>query len=130
MVDPIADMLTRVRNAVYAGHPRVEIPHSRMKEGIAGLLSREGYVGGVSVVEKGKFKVIRMELRYDEDGQPLITGLTMVSRPGKRIYAGYRDIPRVLGGLGLNIVSTPRGLMTGKDARKAQVGGEVLCNVW
>ena len=130
MVDPIADMLTRVRNAVSAGHTRVDIPHSRMKEAMAGILSGEGYVGQVSVVEKGKFKVIRIALRYDEEGQALISGLIMVSRPGKRIYAGYRDIPRVMGGLGLNIVSTPRGLMTGRAARKAQVGGEVLCNVW
>jgi len=130
MVDPIADMLTRIRNAVSAGHTQVDIPHSRMKEAMAGILSREGYVGAVTVVEKGKFKALRIGLRYDEEGQPLISGLTMVSRPGKRIYSGYRDIPRVMGGLGLNIVSTPRGLMSGKEARKAQLGGEVLCDVW
>jgi small subunit ribosomal protein S8 len=130
MVDPIADFLTRIRNAVRAGHPRVEMPHSRIKVGMAELLSKEGYVGDVSVVEKGRFKVVRIGLRYDDEGQPFITGLTMVSRPGRRIYAGHADIPPVMGGLGLNVVSTPRGLMSGRQARKAGVGGEILCNVW
>ncbi|HXH28949.1 MAG TPA: 30S ribosomal protein S8 [Candidatus Polarisedimenticolia bacterium] len=130
MVDPIADFLTRIRNAVRAGHPRVEVPHSRTKQGMAELLQKEGYVGGVSVIEKGRFKAIRIDLRYDDEGQSFITGLTMVSRPGRRIYAGHEDIPPVMGGLGLNIVSTPRGLMSGRQARKAGVGGEILCNVW
>jgi len=130
MTDPIADMLTRIRNAVRARHPKVEIPHSRHKLGIAQILKGEGYVGDVAVVEKGKFKVIRVTLRYDADGNAIITGLSMVSRPGRRIYAGHQEIPPVMGGIGLTILSTPKGLMSGQDARKAGVGGEIVCNVW
>jgi small subunit ribosomal protein S8 len=130
MIDPIADMLTRIRNAVRAGHPRVDIPHSRLKQAVAGILRDEGYIAGAATVEKGAFKVLRVTLRYDEEGKPLIQGLTMVSRPGRRIYAGYRDIPPVMGGVGLSIVSTPRGLLSGRDARRRKVGGEILCQVW
>jgi small subunit ribosomal protein S8 len=130
MIDPIADMLTRIRNAVRAGHPKVDVPHSRLKYGIAGILKREGYVAGVAVVEKGAFKAIRVTLRYDDEGKAFISGLEMVSRPGRRIYAGHAEIPAVMGGLGLSIVSTPRGLMSAQEARKARVGGEVLCCVW
>jgi len=130
MTDPIADMLTRIRNAVRAGHPRVEIPHSNMKMAIAAILKAEGYVGGVAVVEKGKFKSIRITLRYDEEGTPILSGIQMVSKPGRRIYAGSQEIPPVMGGLGLSIVSTPRGVLSGRDARKAGVGGEIVCHVW
>ncbi len=130
MNDPIADMLTRIRNAVRARHPRVEIPHSQMKEAVARILQAEGYVGEVSVVPKGAFKAIRVALRYDDEGKAIISGLSMVSRPGRRIYAGHRDIPPVMGGLGLSILSTPRGLMSGQQARKAGVGGEIVCHVW
>ena len=130
MVDPIADMLTRIRNGVRASHPRVDIPHSGLKLGIAEILKREGYIGGVAVAEKGKFKVIRITLRYDEEGKAFISGLVMVSKPGRRIYAGHEEIPVVMGGLGLSIVSTPRGLMSAQEARKARVGGEILCSVW
>ena len=130
MNDPIADLLTRIRNAVQAGHSRVDVPKSKMKLGMAGLLKREGYVSNVEVVQKGQYPVIRITLRYDDEGRSLISGLTMVSRPGKRIYAGHGEIPSVLGGIGLNIVSTSRGLMTGREARKLRVGGEIVCNVW
>ncbi|HYS78989.1 MAG TPA: 30S ribosomal protein S8 [Candidatus Dormibacteraeota bacterium] len=130
MVDPIADMLTRIRNAVRSGHPRVDVPHSRMKLAIAGILKAEGYVGAVAGLEKGKFKYIRIALRYDDDGVPLISGLAMVSRPGRRAYAGHQEIPPVMGGLGLSILSTPKGVLSAREARKAGVGGEILCNVW
>jgi len=130
MTDPIADMLTRIRNAVRARHPRVEIPHSNMKMAIAGILKAEGYIGGVTAVEKGKFKSIRITLRYDDEGTPILSGIQMVSRPGRRIYAGSQEIPPVMGGLGLSIVSTPKGVLSSRDARKAGVGGEIVCHVW
>ena len=130
MTDPISDMLTRIRNAVRARHPRVEIPHSHMKMAIASILKAEGYVTGVAAVEKGKFRSIRITLRYDDEGSPVLSGIQMVSRPGRRIYAGSREIPPVMGGLGLSIVSTPKGVLSGRDARKAGVGGEIVCQVW
>jgi len=130
MTDPIADMLTRIRNAVRSRHPRVEIPHSNMKLAIASILKQEGYVGAVATVEKGTFKHIRVTLRYDGEGDPLLSGIEMVSRPGRRIYAGFSEIPPVMGGLGLSILSTPKGVLSGRDARKAGVGGEIVCNVW
>ena len=130
MNDPIADMLTRIRNAVRSRHPRVDIPHSKLKVAVAGILRDEGYVAAVSTVEKDGFKVLRVMLRYDDEGEPLIGGLTMVSKPGRRIYAGYREIPAVMGGVGLSIVSTPRGLLSGREARRRRIGGEILCNVW
>ena len=130
MNDPIADMLTRIRNAVRAGHPRVEIPHSSLKLAIATVLKKEGYVGDVVEVPKGRFKAIRVGLRYDEEGASYLSGVSMVSRPGKRVYSGHQEIPPVMGGLGLSIVSTPKGVMSGRDARKAGVGGEILCHVW
>ena len=130
MNDPIADMLTRIRNAVSARHPRVDIPYSGPKRAIAEILKRERYVGEVAIVEDGPFRTIRLTLRYDEEGAPFLAGLERVSRPGKRVYAGYRDIPQVMGGRGVAIVSTPRGLMSGREARKSRVGGEIVCNVW
>jgi small subunit ribosomal protein S8 len=130
MTDPIADMLTRIRNAVRSRHPRVEIPHSNMKLAIAGILRDEGYVAAIATVEKGKFKQIRITLRYDREGDPLLSGIEMVSRPGRRIYTGSSEIPPVMGGLGLSILSTPKGLLCGRNARKAGVGGEIVCNVW
>lgn len=130
MTDPIADMLTRIRNAVRSHHPRVDVPNSKLKVAIAGILRDEGYVAGVATVEKDGFKVLRLTLRYDDEGEPLIDGLTMVSKPGRRVYAGYRDIPAVMGGVGLSIVSTPRGLLTGREARRRRLGGEILCNIW
>jgi small subunit ribosomal protein S8 len=130
MNDPIADMLTRIRNAVIAGHPRVDMPHSKMKLAMAEILKREGYVSDVETIQKGRFPSLRVTLRYDEDGQAFISGLSMVSRPGKRVYAGHAEIPMVMGGLGVSIVSTSRGLMSGRQARKAGVGGEIICSVW
>jgi small subunit ribosomal protein S8 len=130
MTDPIADMLTRIRNAARAGHPRVDVPYSGVKLGLAGILKAEGYIAGVATVAQGQFRAIRITLRYDEEGKSLITGLVMVSRPGRRIYAGHKEIPEVMGGVGLSIMSTPRGLLSAREARKVGVGGEILCNVW
>jgi len=130
MNDPIADMLTRIRNGVRARHARTDVPHSRLKESIAGILKDEGYLGDVATVEKGGFKFLRLKLRYDSDGRSFVTGLERVSRPGKRVYAGHDGIPRIMGGIGLAIVSTPRGMMSGSRARKAGIGGEVVCAVW
>ena len=130
MTDPISDMLTRIRNAVRSRHPRVDIPHSRMKLAIASILKNEGYVAGVATIEKDGFKAIRVTLRYDDEGTPVLSGIQMVSRPGRRIYTASGRIPPVMGGLGLSILSTPRGVLSGPDARKAGVGGEIVCNVW
>ena len=130
MNDPIADMLTRIRNAVSAGHPRVDMPHSKMKVAMAEILKREGFVSDVGTIQKGGFPSIRVTLRYDENGGAFISGLSMVSRPGKRVYAGHAEIPKVMGGLGVSIVSTSRGLMSGRQARKAGLGGENICSVW
>jgi small subunit ribosomal protein S8 len=131
MTDPIADMLTRIRNAVRARHPRVDIPHSRLKEGLAEILRKEGFVDAVAVVRpKEGFPVLRIALRYSPDGEPLLSGLERVSRPGRRVYCSKGEIPPVLGGLGVSVLSTSRGLMSGEDCRKTGVGGEILCNVW
>jgi len=130
MNDPIADMLTRIRNAVRARHARTDIPHSRLKMAIAGILKEEGYIASAATVEKGGFKVIRVGLRYDSEGNTYLSGLECVSRPGKRVYAGHDEIPQVMGGIGVTILSTPKGMMSGRSARKAGVGGEILCAVW
>jgi len=129
ITDPIADMLTRIRNGIRARHPRVDMPASTLRVEIARILKQEGYVSNFKVAEEGKKKVLKVFLRYGEDGQSVISTLDRVSRPGRRVYVGAREIPKVLGGLGINILSTPRGVMTGKNARKAGVGGEVLCNI-
>ncbi len=131
MTDPIADMLTRIRNAVRARHPRVDIPHSRLKEGLANILRKEGFVDAVAVVRpKEGFPLIRVALRYSAEGEPLISGVERVSRPGRRVYCSKDEIPQVLGGLGVSVLSTSRGLMSGEECRKVGVGGEILCNVW
>ncbi len=130
MTDPIADMLTRIRNAVRARHTRVDMPHSGLKMEIARILKAEGFVTDVAVVARGEFKDLRVTLRYDGEGNSLIAGLALVSKPGRRVYTGYREIPPVMGGLGIAIVSTPRGLMSARDAKRSRVGGEVLCGVW
>ncbi len=131
MTDPIADMLTRIRNAIRARHRKVEIPHSRLKEGLANLLKQEGFVEAVAVARpKEGFPVIRIALRYSPEGESVLTGLERVSRPGRRVYCDKGEIPVVLGGLGVTILSTSRGLMTGDTCRRSGVGGEVLCNVW
>lgn len=132
MTDPIADMITRIRNAVSARHKRVDIPASRFKTEIARILEREGYIHSFKVVEQTSSPqpLIRIALKYGPRGEKVITGLERVSRPGRRVYFGRNDVPAVMGGLGTNILTTSRGVMTGRDAVKAGVGGEVLCNVW
>ncbi len=129
VTDPIADMLTRIRNAIHARHPRVDMPSSRLKTEIARILKDEGYITNFKVVEEDKKKVLRVMLRYDAEGDSPISSLERVSKPGRRVYVGAREIPRVLGGLGITILTTPKGVMSGKTARKAGVGGEVLCSV-
>ncbi|MGD0614014.1 MAG: 30S ribosomal protein S8 [Verrucomicrobiota bacterium] len=128
MTDPISDMLTRIRNAQRALLPAVEMPHSRIKESIAHILKREGYVTEVAV--EGKLpRMIKLKLKY-QGKKSVIEGLRRVSRPGLRHYVGATEIPRVLGGLGVAVVSTPEGVMTGVQARKKNLGGELLCYVW
>jgi small subunit ribosomal protein S8 len=128
--DPVADMLTRVRNALAARHPKVDVPASKLKMEIARILKDEGYVLNYKLVEEGVLKTIRIYLKYTGDNQPVISRIERVSKPGCRIYVGKTEVPRVLGGLGINILTTSRGVMTGAAARKAGVGGEVLCQIW
>jgi small subunit ribosomal protein S8 len=128
--DPIADMLTRIRNACMAHHDSVGIPASKMKLAIADILKREGFIKDYSVQEGSPFDTIAITLKYSDDRQPAITGLKRVSKPGLRIYTQRADIPRVRGGLGLSILSTPKGVLAGHDAWQQRVGGEVLCYVW
>jgi small subunit ribosomal protein S8 len=133
MTDPIADMLTRIRNAVTAKHTRVDIPASRLKAEIARILQDEGYIQGFKLLddtEKPTNKTLRVFLKYGPHGEKLITGVERISRPGRRVYFGHDDVPEVLGGLGTSILTTSRGVMTGRAAAKAGVGGEVLCNIW
>lgn len=136
MTDPIADMLTRIRNAVNAKHTRVDVPASRLKVEIARILEGEGYIQGYKLFEQpprpgtAPIKCIRIFLKYGPRGERVISGLERVSRPGRRVYFGHHEVPSVLGGLGTNILTTSRGLMTGRQAASAGVGGEVLCNIW
>ena len=139
MTDPIADMLTRLRNAVIAKHARVDVPASRLKVEIAKILEDEGYIQGFKMVEEKSpeaakavtpRQVIRIFLKYGPHGEKLITGVQRISRPGRRVYFGKEDVPEVLAGLGTSILTTSRGVMTGRAAVKAGVGGEVLCNIW
>lgn len=130
MTDPIADMLARIRNALGARKRYVLIPSSTMKQAMAEILVDEGYLEGVDVVDQQPGAQLRLWLKYDEDSIPLITGLERVSKPGRRIYAGKDEIPWVLSGLGIAIISTSRGIMTDRRARRLGVGGEVVCFVW
>ena len=131
MSDPIADMLTRIRNANTAKHDTVDIPASKIKVAIAGILLDEGYITKYDIIEDGNFKTIRITLKYGSDkNEKIITGLKRISKPGLRVYAGKDELPRVLGGLGIAILSTNQGIITDKEARKLQVGGEVLAFVW
>ncbi|TDT70665.1 SSU ribosomal protein S8P [Hypnocyclicus thermotrophus] len=129
LTDPIADMLTRIRNANAASHERVDIPHSKEKEAIASLLKEEGYILNYKVIQDGNRKNIRVYLKY-VDGQKVIKGLKRISKPGRRVYSGASEMPRVLSGLGVAVVSTPKGIVTDKFCRENNVGGEVLCYVW
>lgn len=131
MSDPIADMLTRIRNANTAKHDTVDVPSSKMKLAIADILVKEGYIAKYDIVEDGNFKNIRITLKYGADkNEKIISGLKRISKPGLRVYAGKDELPRVLGGLGIAILSTNQGVITDKEARKLQVGGEVLAFVW
>ena len=130
MTDPVADMITRIRNGVRAKVPRVDIPHSKLKSEIARILKDEGYIANFKVIEDQKQGVLRVFLKYGPGMERVITDLQRVSRPGCRIYCGKGEIPRVYGGLGINILSTSRGLMTGRTAAREGVGGEILVNVW
>ena len=131
MSDPIADMLTRIRNANTAKHDSVDVPSSKMKLAIADILVKEGYIASYEIVDDGAFKNIHMTLKYGADkNEKIITGIKRISKPGLRVYAGKDEIPRVLGGLGIAILSTNQGVITDKEARKLQVGGEVLAFVW
>ena len=130
ITDPIADMLTRIRNANAAKHETVDVPASNLKKAMAQILVDEGYIKGFTVVEDGKQGIIRLTLKYGENKSQVITGLRRVSKPGLRIYASSADMPKVMKGLGIAIVSTSKGLMTDRQARKQKVGGEVLAFVW
>lgn len=130
MSDPIADLLTRLRNAIERRHAHVMVPNSKMKMAILKVMEDEGYIDGFTVVEDGPRPMIRVRLRYAEGRQPVITHLERVSKPGRRVYTKRRDIPLVLSGMGLTILTTPKGVMSGRQARREQVGGEVLCHVW
>ena len=129
--DPIADMLTRIRNANTAKHDTVDIPASKMKQAIADILLREGYISAVETVADGEFNVIRITLKYGKDkSEKVINGIRRISKPGLRIYADAQNLPKVLGGMGTAIISPNKGVITDKEARKLNVGGEVLCYVW
>ena len=127
--DPIADMLTRIRNASRARHPKLEMPGSRLKAEVAKILKEEGYISSFKISEENRKKMLRITLKYTPDGRPAISNLVRISRPGRRVYASRNEIPSVLGGLGSSILTTPQGVMSGKRARKAGVGGEVLLQV-
>ena len=131
MSDPIADMLTRIRNANTAKHDTVDVPASKMKLAIADILVNEGYIAKYEIVKEGNFDVIRITLKYGKDkNEKVITGIKKISKPGLRVYASKEELPKVLGGLGIAIISTNKGIVTDKEARKANVGGEVLAYVW
>lgn len=128
--DPIADMLTRIRNALMAKQSHVVMPSSRMKAEIARVLKEEGYIRNFEIIQDGPRSTLRIWLKYTDDKEPVITGLKRVSRPGRRAYCGRRDVPWVMSGLGIAILTTPLGIMTDQQARRSRVGGEVLCQVW
>ncbi|MCG0276122.1 MAG: 30S ribosomal protein S8 [Thermosediminibacteraceae bacterium] len=130
VTDPIADMLTRIRNANNAGHPTVEVPCSKIKKAIAETLKNEGFIQDYEVIEDGKQGIIKIYLKYGPNKERVITGIKRISKPGLRIYVKKDQIPKVLGGLGIAILSTSKGIMTDKQARKEGVGGEVICYVW
>ena len=130
MTDPIADMLTRIRNANMVKHETVDVPASNMKKELARILLEEGFVRGYDVIEDGKQGIIRIQLKYGQMSERVITGLKRISKPGMRVYAAKDEVPKVLNGLGISIISTSKGILTDKQARKENVGGEVICYVW
>ncbi|HDM32822.1 MAG TPA: 30S ribosomal protein S8 [Deltaproteobacteria bacterium] len=129
LTDPIADMITRIRNGAQAGHVSVDIPASKMKLAIADILKREGYIKAYKAIDDGKQGIVRVTLKYYES-KPAISGIKRISKPGRRVYKGVRDIPRVRNGLGINILSTSKGIMTDHKAREMGLGGEILISVW
>jgi small subunit ribosomal protein S8 len=130
MTDPIADMLTRIRNGVQARHDSVEMPSSNIKLAIAKVLRDEGFLKNFQLLEDRPFKTLRVDLQYTGKREPVLTGIKRISKPGLRVYTKATNIPRVYGGLGVAVVSTPRGVMSGQQARRLNVGGEVICHVW
>ncbi len=130
MSDPLADMLTRIRNALMARFKTVEVPGSKLKQNVAEILKREGYIRDYHVRRDGVKSTIIIDLKYDENNKGVITGLQRVSKPGRRVYVRHDRIPRVMSGLGIAVVSTSKGVMTDREARRQKVGGEVLCNIW
>jgi len=128
--DSLSDLFTRLRNGMRAGHDRVDVPTSRLKESVLVVLEQEGFIGSFKKVQDGRRSLLRVGLKYDHEGEPIVAGLERVSRPGRRIYAKADAIPSVLGGLGVALVSTSQGIVTDKVAREKRLGGEVLCNVW
>ena len=128
--DPIADMLTRIRNAIMVGHDSVLVPSSKMKLSIAKTLKAEGFINDYEVLKGKPHRVIKIHLKYDENNQPILSGLERVSKPGLRVYSGRKEIPRVYGGLGIAIISTSKGVMVGQQAWRQGIGGELLCYVW
>jgi small subunit ribosomal protein S8 len=130
VTDPIADMLTRMRNGLSAKHAKVDVPASNLKVEIARILKDEGYIANYKVIGEGANRAIRIYLKYGPDGEKVMTKLDRISKPGCRVYVGSEEIPSVLGGLGINILSTSRGVMTGREARRMRVGGEVLCRIY
>ena len=130
MTDPIADMLTRIRNANVVKHDTVDVPASKMKKAIAEILLNEGFIKGYDVIEDGLQGIVRMQMKYGPQGEKVVSGLKKISKPGLRVYAKKDQIPKVLGGLGIAILSTSTGIVTDKEARKSGTGGEVICYVW
>ena len=130
MTDPIADMLTRIRNANVVKHETVDVPASNMKKELSRILLEEGFIRGYDVIEDGKQGIIRIQLKYGQTGERVISGLKRISKPGMRVYADKHEVPRVLNGLGISIISTSKGILTDKQARTENVGGEVICYVW
>ncbi len=130
ITDPIADMLTRIRNGIQSRHDRIELPSSKLKVEVARILKSEGFISNYKVVDQAPQPMLRVYLKYSDDGEPVIHGIECVSRPGRRVYRGKEEIPKVLGGLGLAIISTSRGVLSGAEAARTGVGGEVLCQVW
>lgn len=130
MTDPIADMLTRVRNSNDAKHSSVDIPASNVKKDLARILLEEGFINGYDVIDDGKQGILRVELKYGPNNEKVMSGIRKISKPGLRVYVKSDEVPKVLGGLGIAIVSTSKGIMTDKDARKEGIGGEVICYVW
>lgn len=130
MTDPIADMLTRIRNGNNARHKTVDIPASNIKKEISSILLKEGYIKNFEVIDDNKQGVIRIDLKYGENNEKVISGIKRISKPGLRVYVGSQDVPKVLGGLGIAVISTSKGMLTDKEARQNNVGGEVICYVW